>query len=100
MVACDAGFECRLLRVRGRVQGIGYREACVRRARTLAVTGWVRNSMDDSVEVMIQGAPERLAKMTDWLREGMPSAWVETIEVAPVPAPFPRFDGFERWPTL
>lgn len=52
-----AALVTRLVRVRGRVQGIGYREACVRRARALGVTGWVRNRMDASVEAMLQGSP-------------------------------------------
>jgi len=53
--AKDKLLETRLVQVRGRVQGIGYREACVRRAHTLGVTGWVRNPMDGSVEAMVQG---------------------------------------------
>lgn len=85
--------------VRGRVQGIGYREACVHRARALGVTGWVRNRMDESVEAMLQGAPRQLAQMCAWLDEGMPAALVEGLEVVEVPAPFPRFEGFERLPT-
>ncbi len=93
-------LESWLLRVRGRVQGIGYREACVRRARAFGITGWVRNRMDESVEVMLQGSPEQLADMRDWLRDGMPAALVEDLEVTQVPPPFPRFDAFDRLPTL
>ena len=93
-------LETWLLRVRGRVQGIGYREACVRRARALGITGWVRNRMDESVEVMLQGPPERLADMCAWLRDGMPAALVQDLEVTPVQPPFTRFDDFERRPTL
>ncbi|AMP38838.1 acylphosphatase [Ralstonia solanacearum] len=89
-----------LVRVRGRVQGIGYRDACVHRARALGVTGWVRNRMDASVEVMLQGAPTQLAQMCAWLDEGMPAALVEGMEVIEVPAPFPRFDRFELLPTV
>ena len=96
----DRTLETRLVRVRGRVQGIGYREACIRHAQALGITGWVRNRMDDSVEVMLQGAPERLASMCDWLRDGMPAALVDDLEVTPVPPPFARFDRFERLPTL
>ncbi len=93
-------LESWLVRVRGRVQGIGYREACVRRARVLGITGWVRNRMDDSVEAMLQGSPQQLADMCDWLRDGMPAALVDELEVTQVPLPFPRFDQFERLPTL
>ncbi len=88
-----------LVRVRGRVQGIGYRDACVRRARALGVTGWVRNRMDASVETMLQGSPTQLAQMCAWLDEGMPAALVEGMEIVEVPAPFPRFDRFEQLPT-
>ncbi len=93
-------LETRLVRVHGRVQGIGYREACVRRAEELGVTGWVRNRMDESVEAMLQGSPEKLASMCAWLSEGMSAALVEELEVTEVMPPFARFDRFERLPTL
>jgi acylphosphatase len=96
----DERLETRLVRVQGIVQGIGYREACVRRARALGVTGWVRNRRDSSVEAMIQGSPEQLADMCAWLSEGMSAAIVDELEVTEVPPPFARFDRFERLPTL
>ncbi|MFL9862178.1 acylphosphatase [Paraburkholderia madseniana] len=96
----DGMLETRLVRVRGLVQGIGYREACVRRAHALGVTGWVRNRMDGSVEAMVQGSPEQLADMCAWLSEGMSAALVDELEVTEVPPPFARFDHFERLPTL
>ncbi|WP_332776202.1 acylphosphatase [Polaromonas sp.] len=89
-----------MVRVRGRVQGIGYREACVHRAQALGITGWVRNRMDESVEAMLQGSPEQLADMCDWLRDGMPAALVDELDVTQVQPPFPRFDHFDRLPTL
>ncbi len=96
----DGVLESWLVRVCGRVQGIGYREACVNRARALGATGWVRNRMDESVEVMLQGSPEQLAEMCSWLREGMPAALVDDLEVTQVQPPFPRFEHFGRLPTL
>ncbi|MFP3565639.1 acylphosphatase [Paraburkholderia sp. SIMBA_030] len=96
----DGMLETRLVRVRGDVQGIGYREACVRRANALGATGWVRNRMDGSVEAMLQGSPEQLAAMCTWLSEGMSAALVDELEVTEVEPPFPRFDRFERLPTL
>lgn len=96
----DGRLESWLVRVCGRVQGIGYREACVRRARALGITGWVRNRMDDSVEVMLQGSREQLADMCSWLLDGMPAALVDDLEVTEVQLPFPRFDYFDRLPTL
>jgi acylphosphatase len=94
----DASLETRLVRVRGRVQGVGYRYACVQQARALGVTGWVRNRMDDSVEAMLQGTPRHLAQMCNWMRDGIPAALVEDMDITEVPAPFPRFDRFEQQP--
>lgn len=94
-----SAIETRLVRVRGRVQGVGYRHACVLRARQLGLTGWVRNRMDDSVEAMLQGPPEVVTGMCEWMEDGVESALVERMEVSEVDAPFPRFDAFEQLPT-
>ena len=98
----DGMLESWLVRVSGRVQGIGYRQACVGRAREQGVTGWVRNRRDESVEAMLQGSPEQLARLCSWLRDGMPAARVDELEVTPVPLPLQlnRFDDFVRLPTL
>jgi acylphosphatase len=96
----DVPIETRLVRVRGRVQGVGYRYACVQQARALGVTGWVRNRMDDSVEAMLQGTPKQLTQMCDWMRDDMPAALVEQMDVTEVAPPFPRFDRFEQHTTV
>ena len=87
------------VRAYGRVQGVGYRDACVRRARALGVTGWVRNRADGSVEAMLQGPPEQLGKLCDRLRDGVPAARVDRLDVAPAQPPAARIDDFERLPT-
>jgi acylphosphatase len=96
----DGLLETRLVRVRGRVQGVGYRHACVQQARALGVTGWVRNRMDDSVEAILQGTQRQLTQMCDWMRDDMPAALVEEMDITEVPPPFPRFDRFEQQPTV
>jgi len=96
----DVPIETRLVRVRGRVQGVGYRHACVQQARALGVTGWVRNRMDDSVEAMLQGTPRQVAQMCAWMRDEMPAALVEDMDITEVPPPFPKFDRFEQRPTV
>ena len=96
----DGIIQNRLVRLYGRVQGVGFREACVRRAQALGITGWVRNRVDRSVEVMLQGSPEQLADMCSWLRDGIPAAIVDRLEVTEVQPPLLRFDDFDRLPTL
>ena len=92
-------IECRLARVRGRVQGVGFRETCVQRACSLGVTGWVRNRLDGSVEALLQGTPAQLDEMCEWLRDGNPVALVDELELSVLSPPFARFDRFERLPT-
>lgn len=93
-------LESWLVRVWGRVQGVGFRESCVREARSRAITGWVRNRLDGSVELQIQGSAQQLGEMRDWLTEGDHPALVDRVAVSQLPAPFHRFDRFDRLPTL
>jgi acylphosphatase len=92
-------FECRLLRVEGQVQGVGYREACVQRAQALSLTGYVRNRRDGSVDVMLQGPADAVARMQAWLHEGPPLARVDHVTHIDLPAPVALLDDFERRPT-
>ena len=96
----DAIVESWLVRISGRVQGIGYRQACVARAQALGITGWVRNRADGSVEATLQGSRQQLADMCGWLRTGVPFASVDDLAVTPAAPPVPRFDRFERCATL
>jgi acylphosphatase len=89
--------ECRLLRMEGRVQGVGFREACVQRACALGVTGYVRNRRDGAVEVLLQGPADAVARMQTWLHEGPPLARVDRVTVSS--APVAVLDSFERRPT-
>ncbi len=69
--------------VRGRVQGVGFREATLRRARRLGVRGWVRNEGDGTVRVHAEGDPGAVEEMLAFLREGPPLARVEAVEAEP-----------------
>ena len=93
-------IETWLIKAIGRVQVVGYRGAGIHYARTQDITGWVRNRVDGSVELMLQGSKEQLADMCRWLGDGIPAAHVEKLEVSEVPPPSPRFNRFDRLPTL
>jgi acylphosphatase len=92
----DAPIESWLARVRGRVQGVGFREACVWEAESLGLTGWVRNRADGSVEALLQGRPEQVARMREWLGHGPPMAAVLELALSQAPDDVQRFVRFER----
>jgi acylphosphatase len=75
----DSRIETYYVRVRGVVQGVGFRHATVRRAHALSVRGWVANLEDGSVEAMIQGAANQVDLMLEWLRRGPPHARVADL---------------------
>ena len=96
----NAATERWLLRIRGRVQGVGFREACVRHAQKAGIKGWVRNRSDGSVEATLEGPPDAVAAMSAWLRDGVPGALVTTLEATQLTPPWPALDRFERLTTL
>jgi acylphosphatase len=65
--------------IRGRVQGVGYRDAAVQAAFEFGVCGWVRNRPDGSVEALAQGEPEALERFVAWCRHGPPLARVADV---------------------
>ncbi len=67
--------------VTGRVQGVGFRRYVRRWARTLGLTGWVRNEPDGSVRVVAQGDPAALDRLARLLWGGPPTADVGAVAV-------------------
>ena len=49
--------------IQGKVQGVGFRASCNRRALDLGLRGWVRNRKDGSLEVQAEGAPMAIAEL-------------------------------------
>lgn len=70
----------RRYRVRGRVQGVGFRWWVRRCAASLEVAGWVRNLPDGTVQVEALGTPEALGRLADALARGPALAEVEAVE--------------------
>jgi acylphosphatase len=70
-----------LVKIHGRVQGVGFRYAVVARARSLDLAGWVRNRSDGSVEAAFEGDDERVRSMVDWCRRGPAGAQVQSVDV-------------------
>src|SRR3970282_2935575 len=67
--------------VRGRVQGVGFREFVLHPARFLAVSGYVRNLPDGrSLEVVAEGSRPELEQVLAYLREGPRMSRVDAVE--------------------
>ena len=67
--------------VSGAVQGVGFRYSAVAEAERLGVSGSVRNRPDGSVEVEVEGEPENVERMLDWLRRGPPGSRVAAVTI-------------------
>jgi DNA ligase D-like protein (predicted 3'-phosphoesterase) len=67
--------------VRGRVQGVGFRDATVRKAQQNGIFGWVRNAEDGSVLVHLEGPDSAVSQTLVFLEEGPRGAGVAAVEV-------------------
>ena len=76
------GMKCR---VHGRVQGVGFRYSTSRKARSLGLTGWVRNEYDGTVEVVAFGDEHAISQLATWLDTGPPGARVTRVDASSVP---------------
>jgi len=69
------------LRVAGRVQGVGYRMWAERAAIALAITGWVRNRGDGTVELLATGTEDAIAALIEACRQGPRAAVVTDVAI-------------------
>lgn len=84
----------RRLVIRGRVQGVFFRDWTVGQARELGLAGWVCNDPDGTVAAHLEGSGHALRQMIERLRIGPPAAEVTGIEEEAV-EPFGA-DGFDQ----
>ena len=91
----------RQIRVSGRVQGVGYRDALIHEAERRGIKGWVRNRADGIVEALLQGSADAVDALIAWAKKGPPASRVDQVSVAAAQTEFDRtYERFERWPTL
>ena len=68
--------------VRGRVQGVGFREFVLTWARSLGLNGYARNLADGrSLEVLAEGARADLDRLVVYLRQGPRLSRVDSVEL-------------------
>jgi acylphosphatase len=66
--------------VRGRVQGVFFRDTVRRMAESRGVRGWVRNRGDGALEAVFEGSPDGVESLVRFCHEGPRGAVVERIE--------------------
>jgi len=71
--------------VRGRVQGVWFRQSCREAAEAAGVAGWVRNRPDGTVEAVLEGGAAEVERMVGWCRRGPTSAVVTGVDVEDEP---------------
>jgi acylphosphatase len=71
----------RHLVIRGLVQGVFFRDSVRRKASTLNVSGWVRNTRDGAVEAVFEGEAGAVAQLVAFCHKGPRGAWVEAVDV-------------------
>ena len=67
--------------IRGRVQGVGFRDYVKRRARRLMLGGYVENRADGSLYVVATGERAALEQLLSDLRRGPSQAQVTSVDV-------------------
>ena len=77
-----SGHDQRLrVLVRGRVQGVFFRQFVARHAQQMGLTGWVRNLPGGgTVEVVAEGPRQTLTELLALLGQGPPGARVEKTD--------------------
>ncbi len=89
------GVMTRRLRIRGLVQGVGYRNYMAYKAGVLGIRGWVRNRSDGSVEAVVQGTAEAVAEIIACARRGPRAARVNAVDINEASG---EFSGFSVHP--
>ena len=71
--------SARRFTIKGRVQGVFFRDSARRVAQSLGLTGHAINLSNGDVEVLACGKPEAIGRLAEWLREGPRMASVTDV---------------------
>ena len=67
--------------VKGKVQGVFFRQALKVKAKQQNVFGWVKNLMDGRVEALLEGKGENVNNLVEWCHGGPANARVDDVEI-------------------
>lgn len=60
------------LKVKGRVQGVFFRASTQQEALSLGLAGFVRNELDGTVYIEVEGEQEEINSLIAWIKNGGP----------------------------
>lgn len=80
--------------VKGKVQGVFYREFVRREAEAIGITGFVRNLKDGTVEIVAEGEEKQLKEFEKRFRKGPLMAFITDVEMKEEQHTG-EFDGFD-----
>ena len=90
----------RHLLIRGRVQGVGFRNYLEYKAQQLGISGWVRNRNDGSVEAVVHGTEAAVSEIIECAYRGPRASQVSGVTVSDGGASGDDFGGrLETRPT-
>ena len=77
----------------GWVQGVGFRYTVQRLAARFLLTGFVRNSRDGRVELVLEGAPDEIQRLMKEIQDALGN-YIRGVQQTSGPATdeFPRFE--------
>ena len=68
--------------IRGRVQGVFFRDSLRRLAERDGITGWARNTPEGTVEAVFEGEPAAVERLVSFARAGPAEARVDAVDVS------------------
>ena len=75
------GNQCVRIFVKGKVQGVFFRQALKVIAKKKNVSGWVKNLKDGRVEALFEGEDLDVSSIVEWCHAGSANARVEDIKI-------------------
>jgi len=67
--------------IRGKVQGVFFRQAVKVTAKKNNISGWARNLDDGRVEVLLEGDSESVNTVVEWSNIGPANARVDEVKI-------------------
>jgi acylphosphatase len=76
--------QAKRITIHGRVQGVGFRYFVQHAGNRLGLVGEVRNCPNSTVEIVVEGAPEKIVEFIKQIEKGPSLARVQRVDVVDI----------------